>query len=338
MRKKKKIHKKKFAAWELFFNKMLKKALLPVVVTDRKGRIIFVNNSYREHFGLPGKTLIGKNWIDDFMPDYEHPSARKIFNDIKKEGTSCFKFNADLRIGKRKVRSLQWLGILLEKDDEFFLTSIGKPAESPRAKKTKKCVVTTKAKATYAEAIAMIFVISKIIDPDIAEHSVRVTSLAVNLAKKIGMKRKAIERLKIASYLHDIGKLAISDKILNKHGPLTAKEFEKIKTHPLKGVEMIRPLYFLRDIVAIIQSHHENYDGTGYPHGKKGKNIPVEARVLSIADVYEALTSDRPYRKAFSKKQAIAIIEEEKGRKFDPDLTDSFLDMIKTKKIKQEKI
>ena len=332
------MHRKKFAAWELFFNKMLKKAMLPVVVTDRKGKIIFVNDSYREHFGQLSKTLIGKNWINDFMPDYEHSSARKIFSDIKREGTSCFKFNADLRVGKRKVRPLQWLGILLEKDDEFFLTSIGKPTETSRTKKAKKVVVTSKTKATYAEAIAMIFVISKIIDPDIAEHSVRVTSLAVDLAKRIRMKKSSVERLKIASYLHDIGKLAISDKILNKHGPLTVKEFEQIKTHPLKGVEMVRPLYFLRDIIAIIQSHHENFDGTGYPHGKKGKEIPVEARVLSIADVYEALTSDRPYRKAFSKKQAIAIIEEEKGRKFDPALTDVFLDMIKAKRLKRRKI
>ncbi|MGB2630028.1 MAG: HD domain-containing phosphohydrolase [Candidatus Omnitrophota bacterium] len=325
---------KRFAVWELFFNKMLKKALLPVVVTDKEGSIIFVNNSYREYFGMPGQILIGKNWIEDFMPDDEREAARKMFCAAKKKGTSCFKFNAAVKVARRRIKLLQWLGILLEKDKEFFLTYIGKPAVNIGP--SRKCIPTTTAKATYAEAIAMIFVISKIIDPDIAEHSVRVTSLAVELAKRLKMTKKNVERLKIASYLHDIGKLAISDTILNKKGPLTKKEYERIKSHPLKGVEMIRPLYFLRDIIFIIQSHHENYDGTGYPHGIKGEKIPLEARILSLADVFEALTSDRPYRKAFAKAEAVAIIEAEKGRKFDPDLTGKFIDMVRKKRSKKK--
>ena len=181
---------KKFTAWDLFFDKMLRKAMLPIVVTDSGGRIVFVNASYRNFLGAPGKALVGKNWIDDFMPEYEKEVAHKLFNSMKKKGTSCFKFNAALRVGKRKERFLQWVGILLEKDDEFFLTSIGKPLGKAPAKRVRSCIITSKAKATYAEAIAMIFVISKIIDPDIAEHSVRVTSLAVNLAKKLKMTRK----------------------------------------------------------------------------------------------------------------------------------------------------
>jgi putative nucleotidyltransferase with HDIG domain len=325
---------KKFSAWDLFFDKMLKKAMLPVVITDSSGRIVFVNASYRNFLSAPGKALVGKNWIDDFMPEYEKGVAHKLFNSMKKKGTSCFKFNAALRVGKRKERFLQWIGILLEKDDEFFLTSIGKPLGKVPAKKVKSCIITSKAKATYAEAIAMIFVISKIIDPDIAQHSVRVTSLAIDLAKKLKMAKKRIEKLKIASYLHDVGKLAISDRILNKKGPLTKGEFEEIKTHTIKGVDMVRPLYFLRDIIFIIQSHHENYDGKGYPFGIKGTKIPLEARILAIADIYEALTADRPYRKAFSKKEAIAIMEKEKGRKLDPRLTDVFLNMAKSKRFR----
>ena len=323
---------KKLATWDLFFNTMLKRAMLPIVVTDKRGRIVFVNESYRKYLSLPKKVLVGKNWIDDFMPEEERQAAHKLFRSIRRKGTSCFKFHAPLRVGKRKEKILQWLGILLEKDDEFFLTSIGRPTKKARAKAAKSCIVTTKAEATYAEAIAMIFVISKIIGPDIAEHSVRVTSLAVDLAKKLKISRRRIEKLKIASYLHDIGKLAVSGKILNKKGPLTKKEFEEIKTHALKGVTMVEPLYFLREVIFIIQSHHENYDGKGYPFGLKGENIPLEARVLAIADVYEALTSDRPYRKAFSRKEAIAIMEKERARKLDPKLTDIFLNMVKRKR------
>ncbi|MGB3081590.1 MAG: HD domain-containing phosphohydrolase [Candidatus Omnitrophota bacterium] len=325
---------RKFDEWNLFFDKMLKKAMLPIVVTDRDGNIVFANSSYRQYLSRPGRVLVGKNWIDDFMPQPERKAARKLFHDIEKKGTSCFKFNAALKTEKGREKVLQWIGILLEKDDEFFMTSIGKPPRKVRPKNAKSCIITSTAKATYTEAIAMIFVISKIIDSDIAAHSVKVTSLAISLAKKLKMQKKKIEKLKIASYLHDIGKLAISAKILNKRGPLTKKEFEEIKTHALKGVNMIQPLYFLRDIIFIVQSHHENYDGRGYPFGIKGKEIPVEARILAIADVFEALTSDRPYRRAFSKKEAISIMEKEKGRKLDPDLTDIFLDMIKKRKKK----
>ncbi|MFQ5953045.1 MAG: HD domain-containing phosphohydrolase [Candidatus Omnitrophota bacterium] len=329
--------KKKSKTWDLFFDKLLQKAMLPIVVTDKKGKIIFTNESYRGHFGHRKKVLIGKNWIDDCISTTERSAIRKMFSSIRGKGLSCLKFNAPLETGARRPRPVQWIGILLEKDNKFFLMSIGRPVTGPRAGFAKGRVIKGKAREMYAEAIAMLFVISKVIDPDIAEHSSMVTSMAVDLAKKLKIGKVRIDRLKTASYLHDIGKLAVSEKILNKRGPLTKGEFEKIKEHSLKGVEMVRPLYFLRDVIDIIQSHHENYDGTGYPHGIKGKNIPLEARILSIADVYGALTSDRPYRKAFSKKEALSILEEGRGRKFDPELIDIFIGMVKKKKKRKKK-
>jgi putative nucleotidyltransferase with HDIG domain len=338
MRRKKVQLSKKLTDWNLFFDKLLRKALLPIVITDKEGKIIFNNASYQKYLSSPKKTLAGKNWIEDCISEAGRPAIRKMYKDIEKKGISCLKFNAPLRTGRERTRFLQWIGILLEKDNEFFLMSVGRPAADSFTESAKSSVITIGGKEIFAEAIAMLFVISKVIDSDIAEHASRVTALAINFAKKLKMNKKAIGKLKTAAYLHDIGKLAVSEKILNKRGPLTKGEFEKIKKHSIRGVEMVRPFYFLRDVIDFIQSHHENYDGTGYPCGIKGDEIPVEAKILSIVDVYEALTSDRPYRKAFSKKEAIAIMEEEKGRKFDPKLIDIFLDMVKPKKFSEKNV
>ena len=163
-------------------------------------------------------------------------------------------------------------------------------------------------------------------------------SLAVALAKKLGLSKTKIERLKVASLLHDLGKLAIDEAILFKAGKLTKEEFEQIKKHPRWGTEVAQLVYFLDDVIPIMIGHHENYDGTGYPNGVKGKDISLEARILSIADIYEALIEDRPYRKGFPKKKAIEIMESEKGWKLDARITDIFIEMIKNEKFKEEKL
>jgi HD-GYP domain-containing protein (c-di-GMP phosphodiesterase class II) len=182
----------------------------------------------------------------------------------------------------------------------------------------------------------MLFTAAGTTDPETAKHAARSMVFAVALAKKLKISKERIEKLKIASLLHDVGKLAISQKILFKKGKLDREEFDEIKKHPHWGSEIVHMVYFLRDIVPILINHHENYDGSGYPKGVKGDRIPLEARILSIADIYEALTADRPYRKGFSRKEAIAIMEEEKGRKLDPEITDIFLDMVRKRKLDEQ--
>ena len=142
------------------------------------------------------------------------------------------------------------------------------------------------------------------------------------------MPKERIEKLKTACLLHDLGKLAVDEKILFKKGKLTAKEYDEMKKHPGWGTDVVRLVYFLKDIIPIMANHHENFNGTGYPKGIDGENIPLEARILSVADIYEALTADRPYRKGYSVVEAVVIMKEEKGKKLDPEITDVFLDMV----------
>ena len=138
-----------------------------------------------------------------------------------------------------------------------------------------------------------------------------------------------MENIRQASMLHDLGKIGISDKILLKRSKLTKKEFEEIKKHPQIAADIIRPIQFMHDIIPLILYHHERWDGKGYPAGLKGEEIPIGARIIAISDVYQALTSNRPYRKAYSKKEAMNIIKKGAGTQFDPRIVDTFLKIVK---------
>ncbi|MDP2942790.1 MAG: diguanylate cyclase, partial [Candidatus Omnitrophota bacterium] len=169
------------------------------------------------------------------------------------------------------------------------------------------------------------------------EHSEDMIHYATEIGKRLRMSEEELEDLKHGAMLHDIGKLGISDKILLKRGKLTKKEFGAIKKHPHIGADIIRPMHFLKSVVPIILHHHERFDGAGYGSRLKGEEIPLGARIVAIVDVYQALVSNRPYRKAYSKKEAIEIIKEESGGHFDPKITKVFLEILaKEKKTKKK--
>ncbi len=164
------------------------------------------------------------------------------------------------------------------------------------------------------------------------KHSEITAYYAGLLAEELGLPPEEVEVIKIGAILHDIGKIGISDSILKKPGPLNEKEKALIRLHPEIGANIIKTMKFLRDVVPIILYHHERYDGKGNRWGIKGKQIPLGARIVSVIDVYHALISDRPYRKALSQEEAIKIIKQERGKKFDPQVVDTFLKILKREK------
>lgn len=157
------------------------------------------------------------------------------------------------------------------------------------------------------------------------EHTVY---YATEIARKLHLSDSDILLIGQASMLHDLGKIGISEKILLKRGRLTKGEFDKIKEHPKIGVDIIRPIQLLHGLIPLILYHHERWDGKGYPYGIKAREIPIGARIIAIADVYQALISDRPYRKALSKETAIKIIKENSGSQFDPMIVSAFLEIV----------
>ena len=150
------------------------------------------------------------------------------------------------------------------------------------------------------------------------DHLRRVQLYAVEIAKELGLDEAEMNAIRAASMLHDIGKLAVPENILSKPGRLTPEEFEKMKIHPLVGAEILDRVQFPYPVVPIVRSHHEKWDGTGYPEGLKGEAIPVGARILSAVDCFDALASERPYRRAMSPEEAMANLSADKGLSFDP--------------------
>jgi HD-GYP domain-containing protein (c-di-GMP phosphodiesterase class II) len=168
-------------------------------------------------------------------------------------------------------------------------------------------------------------------------HSENVMKYTVILAKHIGLSEGEIENVKYAGLLHDIGKIGISEFILNKPSRLTPFEFDEIKKHPGLGAKIIADVPFLQPLVPFVLHHHEFFDGSGYPDGIAGENIPLGARILSVADVFEAMTSNRPYRKALGMDMVIKALIAGKGTQFDPRLVDAFLEVLQVHLQQQKK-
>jgi len=165
-------------------------------------------------------------------------------------------------------------------------------------------------------------------DEETEGHSIRVTELTLKLARKLDIAEPDIEQIRRGARLHDIGKMGVSDLVLNKPGPLTTQERYQVEKHPLLAYELLKEIPFLEKALEIPVFHHERWDGSGYPYHMAGKDIPLAARIFAIIDNWDALTSDRPYRKAWPTKSVIEYIQEEKGKKFDPDLVDTFLELV----------
>lgn len=155
-------------------------------------------------------------------------------------------------------------------------------------------------------------------------HTARVTAYSLAIAEELKKQKKLdddfIEKLHIASLLHDIGKIGMPERLLNKNCGLTVGERKIIQQHPLIGVNILQPIKELADCLPGVKYHHERYDGKGYPEGLKGKDIPLMASIISVADAFDAMTTDRSYRKAFTKEEAIAELKHSSGRQFDPQV------------------
>lgn len=191
--------------------------------------------------------------------------------------------------------------------------------------------------------VESIFALAKTIelkDHHTGEHVEKTVYFSTEIARALNLAPEDIENIRQASILHDLGKVGISDKILFKKGKLTKREFEEIKQHPQIAADIIRPIQFMHDLIPLVLYHHERWDGKGYPAGLKGEEIPIGARIVAISDVYQALTSDRPYRKAFPKKEALKMVQDGSGTQFDPAIVKIFMGIVTkgdTKKNKRRK-
>jgi len=181
-------------------------------------------------------------------------------------------------------------------------------------------------------AASVVFALARAIEaksPFTHGHSGRVARLALALAARLGLGEADADVLRRGAALHDLGKISISDAILDKPGRLTPEEFEVVKRHPAEGARIVEPLRSTRDVIPLIRWHHERMDGAGYPDGLTGGDIPPLVRILAVADVYDALASDRPYRTAMPHARCREVMEQDAaGGGLDPDLVRTFLELV----------
>jgi len=183
-------------------------------------------------------------------------------------------------------------------------------------------------KREFVEALTVLAKLIEMRDSYTAGHSEKVSMWSEIVARKLGLSREEQEKIKLAARLHDIGKISIPDGILNKPAPLSKEEYAEIKKHSALGADLFSNIKSLKEVSKIIRHHHEWYNGEGYPDGLAGEEIPLGSRIISVADAYQAMTSDRPYRKAFSKEKAIAELERGAGSQFDPKIVRIFIGIL----------
>jgi putative two-component system response regulator len=177
---------------------------------------------------------------------------------------------------------------------------------------------------SYETSLIMLANAIEVRDPYTRGHVERVMNYAQTIAEYLGWSPDEIKNLRFGSILHDIGKIHISEEILTKAGPLTDEEWIEIKKHPEVGAELIKDIHYLASAIPVILYHHERWNGSGYPHGLKGEKIPVIARIVAIADSFDAMTTQRPYRKELSPEQAFNEVVSGSGVQYDPLIVETF--------------
>jgi len=209
--------------------------------------------------------------------------------------------------------------------DKIVIT-IERVKEKQRLKQTEREMKTLKA-AAYETVIGFVQAVEEK-DRETKGHSERVSKLAEKLARIIDLSEEEIVTCRYAGLLHDVGKIGIPETILNKPASLTEAEFTIMQNHPVMGARILEPITFLKDVAPAIRSHHENYDGTGYPDNLKGEEIPLGGRLVRLADVYDGLSMNRPYRGPVPAEEVAEYLRENAGILFDPELTRVFLETV----------
>jgi len=234
----------------------------------------------------------------------------KILNKVKKDGGNRVYSSENIELNKECKSELQ-----TEDANISFL-------------KGKLEHLTKEANQNLIESVFAFAKTIELKDHYTGEHVEKTVQYAVTIARGLSLPTYEVERIREATILHDLGKIGISEDILLKRKKLTKREYNIIKKHPQIGVDIIRPIHALHDLIPYILYHHERWNGQGYPHGLKGKEIPLGARIVAVADVYQALISDRPYREAYCEEEAVKIIRDLAGSDFDPEIVETFLKVL----------
>jgi len=307
------------------------------------GMILDVNDKWLRMFGYQREEITGKKKLTELLTDEDLKIFQATFPEFKKKG---FIENIEYDLMKKDGTRLPVVinaTAFYDKEGNYLKSRSIVRDITEIKKREEKLIMSQSAFFNMLKDLDLSYkelkrlyegLISSFISALDAKsawtkgHSERVTNYAISIAKEMGLEEKEIETLRTAALLHDIGKLGTYDVILDKPDDLTDEEINLIKIHPVKGEEILRPISQLKDILPIIRSHHEKIDGTGYPDGLKNGDIPLLARIIAVADTFDSMTSDRPYRPKASKEAAISELKKYSGTQFDFEVVEAFSNSI----------
>jgi len=301
------------------------------LATMYDGRIIEANPSFETVFGYRREEVIGKTSKElDLWADYN--TRKQMVADLEERGQS----NLEIRIRKKggELRHCIISTRAFQLDDVKCIVGIVHDISDIKDAQNTLADAYSRLEKTFKDAINTMAKIVEMRDPYTAGHQQRVASLARAIAKEMKLKPEQIEQLDMASIIHDIGKIYIAAEILSKPGKLDKLEFEMIKTHAEKGYEIVRNIDLPPKVAKVILQHHERLDGSGYPNGLKGDEILMKAKILSVADVVEAMASHRPYRPALGIDKALEEISNNRDKLYDRNVVDACIRIIKEKGFK----
>ena len=300
--------------WRVTFDAM-KEA---ISVTDLEGRIMRANKTMSIMVNKNFKEILG-NTCRDLLFDIEHPQ------DVCPLELAKLSKKREIRIFKTGDKFIECIVDPILDENNNVISTVHILTDITDIKKSEEEIKESlsRIKRTFEQTIKAFSLLVEVRDPYTAGHQKRVSETAVAIAKDLGLTGEAIEAIRLASLIHDIGKISIPASILSKPGKLTDIERAMIETHPVTGYDIVKEIDFPYPIAKIILQHHERINGSGYPGGLKGDGIMIEAKIIAVSDVIEAMSSHRPYREAHTLKESFGEISKNKGILYDQDVVDS---------------
>lgn len=316
------------------FRLFFEKNPLGVVIVDENKNFIEFNSLYLNLLGYSEDELKNLTWKDITYPD-DYNKQEELSNKLINREIDSYE------IEKRYIRkdgSIFWGKLFASAffdENGKFIYSFGLLRDITEEKRLREELedAHNKLKKSFDNILRLTTKIIEMRDPYTAGHQAKVSHIATKIAEKLNLPKETIESIKVASFLHDIGKMVVPFEVLNKAGKLTDNEFILIKEHSKAGYDILKNVEFLYPIAEIVYQHHERLDGSGYPRGLKNGEIMLEARIIAVADVFEAMTSHRPYRPKFEVEDALKELKEKSGILYDKDCVEALVEIVENNEL-----
>ena len=315
------------------FGEMLQNVELVAMMLDRDGRIAYCNNYLLRLTGWTHEEVSGRNWLELFSPPETLEEMKGVFASLLADFPEAWHHENEILTRSRERRLIRWNNTLLRSlaGEVVGTASIGEDITELRRAEGKIERTVAKLRRAVQSAIEVVSTIGELRDPYTHGHERRVGEVATAIATEMGLPADRIEGVRVCAYLHDVGKIAVPAEILSKPTRLSATEFELVKQHAQQSYEILKGMEFPWPVAEAVWQHHERLDGSGYPRKLKGEEIILEARILAVADTVEAMASHRPYRPGLGVEAALAEIESNRGKLFDPTVVDACLRLFRAK-------